>query len=215
MPRYSHDIKEPFYDEDFRKMFDAATNAEQRTLIALLWTTGARPSELKELAKEDITFIDSHFHIRIRNKKQRKEGKFAVAHRTLDIEYSKDAETAPYLDQILDWVKPLPDGARILPKTVRWQEKVINKLSEQVLGKKLTCYHARHSLMTHLAGRGLTIDQLMYFKGASDPKSVGAYISARPVVVGLELQKRKRFSDPPPQPNVSNSSELSPAPNTN
>ena len=68
----------------------------------------------------------------------------------------------------------------------------LNTLGMKALGKELSPYHFRHSVITWLARHGATIEQLMYFKGARSLSGIAPYLHAVPSVIKLENLRRSR-----------------------
>lgn len=203
MPKYSYNIKETLYGEDIARLYEAAKTQEKKTLIAILWVICPRPSEIAEILKEDIFFDGKLLRIRLHTKKLGAEGAFAVSERTLEIEYSENEESGTYIKRIVEEADALQPTQRMFPKTTRWQELTINELGIEALGKKISPYHLRHSLLTIMASKGCTPDQLMYFKGAASVKSVLPYINATPVRITVAMQRKDRLhtivgNDTPP-----------------
>lgn len=195
MPTYSHDIRTLLFEEDVRSMYDAAQHHQERLLISLLWITGPRPSEGELVEKEDVAWEDTKLWITLNTKKLGEGGRFAVDKRTLEFARPVGLDMNIYIETIIRAAQAAAPKGRLLNYGIRWQQKVINRLSQERLGVKLSPYHFRHSVMTWLARNGKTIDQLKYFKGAKSINSVGAYISARPFVVEQQLLRRSRQED--------------------
>jgi site-specific recombinase XerD len=194
MPRYNFDVKDfLLFEEDVRKMYDMANNNEA-VLISILWLTGARPGEIAILNVPDVTYTPDLLKIRLKTLKKGKGGDFAVTERTLEFERPKGMDVNIYIETIINHVAKLPnnEGSRVLPYTTRWAEKHITKLGTEALGKQLTPYHFRHSVMTWLAKKRWTLDQLKYFKGANSLRSIEPYIQAVPQVINMENLKRAR-----------------------
>jgi integrase len=194
MPKYSWRINDLVYEEDTLLMFKAAGNIYERCLVAVLWITGARTNEILELTGDDITYDSAKVDIHLSTSKLG-GGKFAVQNRTLTIKRPTGLDQNLYLETILVHLKTLPQGAKLFPNTARWAEKVINRLGERTIGKRLAPYHFRHSVLSHMAGRGANVPELMHFKGAKDAKSVSAYLHARPYMVDMANQRRARHQE--------------------
>lgn len=193
MPKYSFKIDELLFEEEVRNMYNRADSEVKRVLLSLLWITGARPTEVIMLKREDIRFNQDKLEITLKTLKLGGDGqKFIVRDRTLVFDRPREIEANIYLETIVDYVKMIPPETRVIKYTTRWAEKVVNRLSEMTLGKKLSPYHFRHSVMTWLARHGASIDQLMYFKGARSYDSVKPYIHAKPTVVQLQNLRRER-----------------------
>jgi len=197
MPRYNFDVKDfLLFEEDVRKMYDMA-NKNEAVLIAILWLTGARPGEMALLRTTDVTYSADKLKVRLKTLKKGKGGDFKVAERTLEFERAAGMDTNIYIETIINHVSTLPnnDETRVLPYTTRWAEKHITKLGLAVMDKPITPYHFRHSVMTWLAKKRWTLDQLKYFKGANSLRSIEPYIQAVPQVIKLENLKRQKVQE--------------------
>lgn len=194
MPKYSWKINDLIYEEDALLMFKAAASIYERCLISVLWIAGARTEEALQLTTEDV-FYDA-FKVDIKfNTLKLGTGNFAVQNRTLSFNRPSGLDQNLYLETIIAHVKTMPKEARLFPYTGRWAEKVINRLSERTIGKRMAPYHFRHSVLSHLAGQGANVPELMHFKGAKDAKSVSTYLHARPYMVNLANQRRQRHQE--------------------
>lgn len=210
MPRYGWDIKELLFEEDVKAIFNKTTNDKESALVALLWLTGARPSELAELRKEKVYYDAQKLTITLVTKKLGEAGAFKLKERTLEFVRLTGLGTNVYIETLIKYVSLLPPEALLLPHTTRWQENVIGRLSLQGIGKKLSPYHFRHSVMSWMAHNGSTINELMHFKGAASILSVSPYMNAKPMIVNIQSQRRSRDTPviPPEQPKA----EVAPPP---
>jgi integrase len=194
VPKYSWKINDLVYEEDTLLMFKAAGSIYERCLIAVLWITGARTEEVLALTTESIIYDSFKVDIRL-NTLKLGVGKFAVQDRTISISRPSGLEQNLYLETILTHIRTLPKEARLFPYTSRWAEKVINRLGERAIGKRLAPYHFRHSVLSHMAAQGANVPELMHFKGAKDAKSVSTYLHARPYMVNMANQRRARHQE--------------------
>lgn len=194
MPKYSWRINDLIYSEDALLMFKAAGSIYERALIAVLWITGARTEEALALTTDSITYDSFKVEVRL-NTLKLGAGKFAVQERTLSFKRPSGLDQNLYLETLLTHLQTLPKEAKLFPYTSRWAEKVINRLGEKAIGKRLAPYHFRHSVLSHLAADGANVPELMHFKGAKDAKSVSTYLHARPYMVDLANQRRARHQE--------------------
>jgi integrase len=190
MPKYKFDIKHILFDEDVEAMFKAANTPQERAAVSLLWITGARPGEVLEIRKQDVDVLPEKVRITIPTLKLgSKNKKFKVDKRTLEFERGDNK----FLNYLIAYTLNLKNPTdRLIPYTKRWLELKINNLGKKALGKEISPYHFRHSVMTWLARKGATLDQLMYFKGARTLNSVAPYIHAIPTVIKLENLRRSK-----------------------
>lgn len=195
MPRYNWNVNDTLFEEDVRKMYDKAARPETKALISILWLTGARPEELIRLKKENFVIGSEKVDITIKTMKLGKEteGDFKVRERILTFKRTLGFDTNIYLETLLNYVMAIqqPDG-RLFDYSTRWVLLQITNISKEVLGKQVTPYHFRHSVMTWLAKNGAMPAELMHFKGAASLNSVTPYITAIPYMVNLENMRRSR-----------------------
>lgn len=200
MPRYSWRIDDLIFEEDAKAMFDKASTSYERVLVALCWITGARTQEMLSLRKEDIYYDSRKATFTLRTLKLGGDGsQFVVRERTLEFDRPEGVDANIYLETILRHIEGLAPETRLLPYTSRWAEIAINRLGLKAVGKKLTPYHFRHSVLTWLARNGKTLNELMHFKGARSIDSVKPYLHAIPSVINLQNLRREREqkSEPP------------------
>jgi integrase len=193
MPRYSSDISVILYEEDVSRMFANAKSPKEAYLVAIFWITGARPSEALELKRENFHLSDGTLKIRLATKKLGKTNEFILRERTLEFEVPDGYGTNPYLECIIRYATASPDTGFILPYTTRWAEKIINRLGMESLGKLISPYHFRHSVLSHHASKGMNTMDLMAFKGAKSIGSVAPYLHAKPFVVKAKDLERARL----------------------
>jgi len=187
MPRYKFDIKNLLFEQDVKKIYDLADKNREKLAIALLWTTGARPSELLALYKNNIIVTDTQVTIVIKTLKLGAKD-FKAQDRPLVFERNNYQNV--YLEKIIKSLDNLGPEQVLLPYTSRWMSKIINRLGKEAIGKEICPYHFRHSVMTWLSRNGATLDQLKHFKGAADYKSIWPYITAKKFVVAEQLSRR-------------------------
>ena len=199
MPRYTTDVSDTLlYEEDVRGMFNQAKTEMERAFISILWLTGARPSEILMLTKERIKIDHNKITILMPTLKLGGTKSFTVKDRTLEItrdSVRQDIEGRgkfAYQEAIVQYVNKLVQNSKIFPRTVRWAEKLINKLSLKVVGKILSPYHFRHSFFVWFARGGASLDDLMNWKGALSVQSVSPYLRAKPRQFDPKNLKRSR-----------------------
>ncbi len=172
MGKYKIDINLIVTEEMAQAMINKATNFRDKFLIAVLYFSGARPEEATLLKKKDISIRpDGTLEIIFKTLKLGKITRFEFDKRVLCMKPGM-----AFYDIIKKyWEESLKE--LLLDISTRRIEQIIAELSE----KKLAPYSFRHSRMTKLARSGATIDQLMYWKGAKDVRSVSAYIRGKHV----------------------------------
>ena len=176
MGAYKKDINYIVTKADAQAMIDRARNPRDKALFALLYLTGARESELIELREKDIiaSIEEKLVYIRLTTKKLGRVKGFVIGDRTLEI-----PRDAPFMDAVINW-------ASIKPGLLfEINESRVRQLVYEYSDNRFCPMNFRHSRLTKLSRAGASVDELMYFKGAADLKSVGSYIRAKPI--GREL----------------------------
>ena len=175
MPRYAIDINRIVTKEETQQMIYNATRARDSALVACLYLTGARPVEAAQLMSNDVSIDEPNnlFYIKMQTAKLGKTTDFFVPERILTISLD-----APFARLFLEYVKNLREDCLAFPIKPGTIFTIIKKLS----GGTACPYSFRHSRLTKLARENdATRDELMYWKGARDGRSVDAYISAKPI----------------------------------
>jgi len=197
MPRYKQNINETLFEEDAYRLFKIADTETKKIMICLAWITGARPSELREIKFENILYTKEYITIRVNTKKLGK-GDFKVDYRNLTLIRNSTTEESLYIEFLIDYIKRY-NGSKedfVLPMAESTMRKYINKISKEAIGKEITMYHLRHSVMTHLASTGkIGIRELMTWKGTSSMNSVATYLNARPFVLNMKGISRSKHAD--------------------
>lgn len=191
MPKYKIDIKDNFRsEEEVIAIYKAAKTDDERLWVALLWKTGARPSEILSLVKEDIEIGPDNIVIKLITEKLG-EGDYHSPYRTLDFERPKGVEIDVLLEAIAFLVDKLQPQQKVFAYGLRWGQKVVNRLGIEVYGKPYSPYHFRHSRMNYSGDiLGLTPTELQHMKGATDIRSVNPYLHAK----RLRIPARNRRS---------------------
>jgi integrase len=210
VPKYRWDIKDLLFEEDVRKMYNAAPTLQKKAYVSVCWLTGARTGESIQLKKEDVGFNDDFLELRLPTLKLG-GGDYKTSTRTLTVTREKGVNSNLYVETVIKYAAQLSNNEDFLFSsdgkvhyTTRWAEsKVIGPLGLQAVNKWLTPYHFRHSCMQWLARHGASLAQLMHFKGAKSPLSVQPYISAVPSVVKMENLHRERALEQKPEVVVS------------
>jgi len=185
MPNYTDSNVEHIIDADeFKALYNHCRTVTDQTWITMLWLTGARPQELIEMTKKDITIEQDKIKFHIKTKKIKKTGGFIVEKRTLVL---KILSTERYVKTIERHLSRLKDDSLIFQFSNRTGFNIIKRLGWTVLGIGICPYNFRHSRLTLLAEKGATVDTLMKFKGARNRRSVRPYLHARKVEYEVEV----------------------------
>jgi integrase len=185
MPRYKKDINQILEKPDFELLLTKAANLRDRALLAFLYLTGARPTEIVEVKKKDVyenTADPDAVYIRV---KTAKLGKKAIREFTITERILVFPKTTAYLNLVADYAATLPTPDNLL---FPFSPTRIRQLVYQMSENKYCPYHFRHSRLTKLSRAGATTDELMYWKGALEIKSVSAYLKAKPIGRKLTIE---------------------------
>lgn len=198
MPIYTESVKILLYEDDIRKMWAATPYEPERVVLSLLWFTGARPAEVMNLKRKNVVWgIDDngrdYFAIKLETKKLGKAIGFVVNERILKSSRPLGANANIHIETLIRWAMRLDPEDYILigGRTTRWLNKVMHRISGRI-GHTWSAYHFRHSVLSHLARCNVSLNNLMYWKGASHPSSVMRYVHAMPVYIEMENMKRER-----------------------
>ncbi len=199
MPRYAHDITDLLKEADVRRLYEAAKDERIKTLVCLFWITGARPAEILELDRENISVEEEAIIFTLPTKKLQADGtKFVMKFRQLRVVRPHGMEMNIYLETVVRYIERLRPGDgkfpadRLFDYSRRWVEKSINQLGIKVLGKQIAPYHFRHSAMTREASQGRSVPNLMHYKGAKSMRSVMAYVHAMPYELKVSSEPVKK-----------------------
>jgi len=199
MPRFNDNISEEgiLSEEEVRKMFNKCGSDYERALIALAWATGARPSELLAIKKEDIIVDEDKIAVFLNTKKLKKGTTFQMKKRQLEFDRPQGLEMNPFIEFIAEYMRCFKyDDLPIFPyTTTRWMNKVTHRAGEAALGRQISIYHLRHSAVTREAQKNASISGLMHFKGAKSLRSVLPYVHATPYKIMMERKKDVEFQD--------------------
>lgn len=206
MPIYTETIKQLLYEDDIEKMWNSAKYESQRVILSILWYSGARPIEVMNLKRKNVTWgIDDngmdYFQMELETKKLAKTVGFVVSTRILTSSRPLGMNANRYVETMIRWAMKLHDPEAYMivgGRTTRWLNKEMHRLSAAA-GHVWCVYNLRHSVLSHLSRSGnCSLTDLMHWKGASHPSSVMRYVHAAPVYIQIENQRRERdlFSKP-------------------
>jgi len=181
------DIKYIIRENDFERLFRNCNNRRDRAWITVLWLTGCRPTEARQLNKEHIKIEEDKTSFLLSTLKiafKKKDG-FIIEKRNLVLNISKDHRYIKNLQIYINHFKP---EQRIFDFVDRTGEYIISRLSKRALNIELCPYNFRHSRMTLLAEKGATKETLKKFKGARSDRSINEYLHARAVEYDVEVE---------------------------
>lgn len=203
MPNYSKsNIRYTIRDADFRRMIAKTPGISYKAFLAILYCTGARPSEvsgdkdrgLKGMTLGDIVFSpkDVTFYVPVSKVRQHI---YSVEKRQLTLEF--DPNNVDYPIEIIakfiesEMKKSLKEEGQLNSErplfnfTRRTGYNIVNRASKY-LSSELCPYNFRHSRLTQLSEQGAGLETLMYFKGSKDIKSIQPYLHARNIKFKLK-----------------------------
>lgn len=168
MPKYKKNMDIIIKRIEVDEMIERAENFEHKFLIAMLYLTGARPSELLDLKREDFEVYYDYINVLLRTKKRGYP-------RTIQL-----WNDAPYVRSIiLPYIEYLDRENMELAftfQTPTWVRVIVYRLSNN----KYCPYNFRHSRLTKMAKAGAGPFELMQWKGAKRFDSISPYIMHSP-----------------------------------
>ena len=176
MPVYKKDINYIVQLEDVDKMMSKTSYVMHRAVVAALYLTGARPSEVIGLRVSSFNIVDDFVAVTIETKKLGKSTGFIIRTRTL--EFSNDS---PYLKDLLEHREAVMHAGSKDGLLFPVGRKQVGKIVEQLSERRFCPYNFRHSRMTKLANEDCNIGELMSWKGARDARSVSPYLAGKKI----------------------------------
>lgn len=171
-PHYLKDIRHIITKEEAKAMIGRANNPRDRFVVAFFYLTGCRPVELIQVKAKDIVERDGTVAITIFTAKLGQRKGFYIDQRTLEI-----GKGSSFMQFITDFSRHFQPEALLCSISTTRLRVIIYALSLN----EFCPYHFRHSRLTNLARAGMTVDGLMYWKGASSTLSVSNYIAGKPI----------------------------------
>jgi len=173
VPRMMNDIVLPkaITLEEVKKLIDATPLIRNKAIIALLYSSGLRVSELCHLEFSDIYFSTNQVHIRGSKNHQ--------DHWTILSETAKDLLTQywrsyPVKRQYV-FVASRGKGER-KPFNSSGVEIMLRKVSASAGLERVTPHTLRHSFATHMVEQGERLEYIQAMMGHRDPDSTHKYI---------------------------------------
>lgn len=171
VPRMINDITLPrvMSLEDIERLIDAAETIRNKAIIALMYSSGLRVSELCRLAPEDINMHTMQVHIR--------GGKNHQDHYTI---LSKRA-----LGLLIEYWRSYPVRREILfvgskgkhePMKPSGVEIMLRKVGNSVGINHMHPHILRHSFASHMIESGVSLEYIQAMMGHRDPESTHRYI---------------------------------------
>lgn len=182
VPRMINDITLPkvMSLKDVETLIDAAQTIRNKAIIALMYSSGLRVSELCRLAPEDVNMTTMQVHIR--------GGKNHQDHYTI---LSKRA-----LDLLIEYWRSYPVKREILfvgskgkhePMKPSGVEIMLRKVGNSVGIDHMHPHILRHSFASHMIESGVSLEYIQAMMGHRDPESTHRYIHvANKALMGIK-----------------------------
>lgn len=171
VPRMMNDLKLPkvITLEEVERLIDTATEVRNKAIIALLYSSGLRVSELCNLAPGDIYMSTMQVHIR--GSKNHCDHWTILSQRTLDllIEYWK---TNPVKREYFF----IGSKQQEVPLRSSGVEIMLRKLNKETGLEHVTPHTLRHSFASHMVEQGVSLENIQAMMGHRDPASTHKYI---------------------------------------
>lgn len=178
MPKKERKLPEVLNKEEVRKLIDATDNLKSRLLIALLYSSGLRVSEIVNLKITDLNLSDNTGWVR-----KGKGGK----DRLFVISNSLSSELSDYLEKKEGWNYVF---SREKPLTTRNIQKIIQGTRKRAgINRKITPHTLRHSFATHLLEDGTDIRIIQAMLGHSS-------LSTTQVYTHISTEQLKKVQNP-------------------
>lgn len=182
VPRMINDITLPkvMSLKDVEMLIDAAQTIRNKAIIALMYSSGLRVSELCRLAPEDVNMTTMQVHIR--------GGKNHQDHYTI---LSKRA-----LDLLIEYWRSYPVKREILfvgskgkhePMKPSGVEIMLRKVGNSIGIDHMHPHILRHSFASHMIESGVSLEYIQAMMGHRDPESTHRYIHvANKALMGIK-----------------------------
>ena len=191
MPRYKIVRTEILQPSEVEMMVDMIPSSKDKAMISMLYIYGNRPSELRNIKKEDFWLENNRLCVSIETKKKRLEaGKNLIV---IDKRNLWCPLSSPFTRYIMKYLEECDNGVPVF-----WYGKNDNTANSRI-DKKLkavnpdTCaYLFRHTRNTILGENGATESQMVAWNGWADGRPAYRYI-----------KHTKKLTDGIPQPEES------------
>lgn len=164
LPKKDKALPQVLSKEEVKKILESSETLKSKLMMAMLYSSGLRVSELVNLKKSDLNLQDKMGWVR-----KGKGGK----DRIFSISESLCSELKLYFDKH-------PDNAYLFskdkPLTTRNIQKIIQKISKRAgIQKRVTPHTMRHSFATHLLESGTDIRVIQVLLGHSNLNTTQLY----------------------------------------
>jgi integrase/recombinase XerD len=180
LPKKEKTLPEVLTKEEVKKIIDLADTTKSRLIIQLLYSSGARVSELVNLKVSDLNFNEKVGWIR--RGKGKKDRIFVLSEKIIP-------ELQEYLKEHPDNIYLLSKDKALSPRNI---QKIIKKVAKKAeIQKKVTPHTLRHSYATHLLESGTDIRKIQALLGHENLSTTQIYTH----VSSEELKKIKNPLD--------------------
>lgn len=210
MPRYKTNIERILSEDEYTQMYQRSKDDNERRLMLCLWLSGARPAELLMVKGSDCAYDKpedvkekKNLRIRVPTEKLHDDGQFQIRERVL--EWPRNSKWVELLIPLLPaephlfllW--PEESTRPSIATLEKRSQRIINRLSQEVVGTPLSPYHFRHGLLTNMGEAKnengeyqFNIFDLKAWKGAKTTKSVEGYVHSRAPLLNMGAINRNR-----------------------
>lgn len=186
VPKVVQNSPETLSEEEIITVIDHITDPRDKAMIALLYDSALRISELVALNCDDVDLDGQLIHLSHRKMHNAPQAvPFGKKTKKILIKYFDERSVRGFGDRVKNPELFIGAGSRIHANTVRMH---IGNYSERFIGKRIAPHQLRHSRATHLRNSGVSIEMLREFLGHSSISSTMIYARLSPI----ELQKQLR-----------------------
>lgn len=149
---------------------DNEAECRDKAILELLYSSGLRVSELKQINIDDIDFYSATVRVRGKGKKERivPIGSIALSAIEKYLEKRKKRQKAEQHALLLN-----KQGSRLTDRSIR---RIILKYAKRIaLGKKVSPHTLRHSFATHLLDRGADLRSVQELLGHENLSTTQIY----------------------------------------
>ncbi len=193
-PKLSKSLPRAISPEEMNRLLWAARNSEKNAtrthaMLQVLYSTGARVSELCDMNIENIDFAEGTIRVRGKGNKERLV-----------------LLTVPAMNAIIEYVQFRPAegplfinrrGQRLSPLTV---QRTVREVAQRAgITSKVTPHALRHSFATHMLERGADIRVLQELLGHSNLATTQIYTHVSLAHERAVFQRTHPLADPEPE----------------
>lgn len=156
-------------------MIEKAPTNLVRCLVAILYLTGHRISEVLLLKKNDLKLSEDYIYIKLKLSKKKRTIKKPITQKHI----LKIAKSSPFTSYIIQYISALKDEDYLFessyhygqPFSRRWALNTITKLND-----KAWCHLFRDTRVTKLLEAGATEQQVIVWFGWNDGRPLSNYM---------------------------------------